>query len=160
MRPLGPLIALAAWALSASGPATAGTIGDCPGGCPARESLSALAESAPGRYGGIYENSRSSSESPETPEEGPNVRKPAELPTLRPAVAGSRVVPAAEKESKEHGGFMGFLDKHKWQIGGAAAGALLTFFMPAGLLGLLAGLVLSIAISFLGPKLFSSKKQP
>jgi hypothetical protein len=61
---------------------------------------------------------------------------------------------AVKPEKEEGSGIGGFLNKHKWQIGGAIAGGLLTLFMGGGIFGILAGIAVSLAISYGGPKLF------
>lgn len=140
--------------------AQAGSIGDCAGGtCPARDSLKTLSDTSPGAYGHVYD--RSIAQEPGADGVTPRAGESRSVRLTPPEPSASRrAVPdlAVQEEKAEGSGIGGFLNKHKWNIGGALAGGLLTLFMGGGIFGILAGIAVSLAVSYLGPKLFSGKK--
>lgn len=156
-RRLGLLALLAVLA----SPASASSIGECAGGtCPARDSLKALSDTSPGAYGHVYDRSLSLAPGADGVTAEAGAKKPVRLSPPAPS-APRRAAPdlaVKPEEKEESGGFGGFLNKHKWQIGGALAGGLLTLFMGGGLFGILAGIAVSLAVSYLGPKIFPNKK--
>ncbi|MBI4347095.1 MAG: hypothetical protein HY553_09590 [Elusimicrobia bacterium] len=123
---------------------------------PARRSLDTLADTQPGAFGSVYENSQARTEAPGgAPGAAGRSRVPrltaANAPTRRAAPDVAAPKPAEEKES---GGLWGFIKKNKWNIGGGLAGGLVGLALGGGIFGILAGLAVSIAVAWLGPKIF------
>lgn len=120
-----------------------------------------MSETPPAALGNLYENSRTSSVSEASAVQnggGSSSRRAATsaAPTVRRTAPD---VPAPKEVAEEKsGGIGGFLNEHKWQIGGALAGGLLTLALGGGLFGILVGIVVSVAVAFIGPKIFSGKK--
>ncbi|MBI5203201.1 MAG: hypothetical protein HY925_16540 [Elusimicrobia bacterium] len=151
-----PVLVAAALVLGLSAAARAEVSGCASGRCPVRGSLDRMSETAPAAMGSVFENSRiTTAEASSVTASGPGTARPgvaAPSPSLRKTAPD---VPAPkEAEEKEGGGIGGFLNKHKWQIGGALAGGLASLALGGGLFGLLAGLVISVAVAFIGPKIF------
>ena len=146
---------LACALIAAGTAAAAAAVADCPSGsCSVRERLTDLAGSPPSNYGEYYENSRAGID--RAPEAAGRWGAPrtSGLTAARPAPRPSLSMPEP-KGKKDDRGFLGFLGKHKWSIGGAVAGGLLTLLIGGGIFGLLAGIALSVGVAYLGPKTFS-----
>lgn len=154
----------AALLLLAAPASSSGPTGDCPGsGCGNRDALYRLAEapSFSAASGEVYENSRGATRAPSlvAGQTNPAERAAPRLSAPEPRAARAAAVPApAAKEEKESGGIMGFLSKHKWQIAGSVLGTVAGILLGGGLFGGLLGIGIGLAISFLGPKIFSGKK--
>ena len=151
--------------LSARAWADPPSIGGCANGrCPIRGSLNTLSEAPPASMGNFYENSRTTiGEAPAvTGGSGCATCSQARVtttsaPSVRPQTPDVPAPKEVTEEKKDGGGIGGFLNKHKWQIGGALAGGIASLLLGGGIFGLLAGLVISVAVAFVGPKLFGGK---
>ncbi len=147
--------------LSAAAWADPPSFGGCANGrCPIRRSLDNLSETPAPSMGNLYENSRTTVGEASAAQGGTGCtscgksRVTTSAPSVRRAAPDVPAPQEVTEEKKEGGGIGGFLNKHKWQIGGALVGGLASLALGGGIFGLLAGLAISLAVSFIGPKIF------
>jgi hypothetical protein len=105
-----------------------------------RACLEKLASAEHGAYGATYDASRPGDAPTETAGatgryRGVSLARPEAGPRGASAVVPS---PKADEKEKGKGGFMGFVSKHKFTLGGAALGGLLGFLF-GGPIGALVG---------------------
>ena len=83
-------------------------------------------------------------------------RRPDQRAHRRAAGIARLPVAARAQGEERRPRLLRLLGKHKWSIGGAVAGGLLSLLIGGGIFGLLAGIALSVGVAFLGPKTFST----